>query len=141
MTESPGSADGEELRRSLDRSLAILRKAVSDGSRPLPPGWSEPPAYWEYFMKVRYRRPLFTWFIRCFIHLHLTITNRSFGAERPYVPPDSITLLRSNTGDVLWQKKANDLLPSESMFAVHQEIRMDLSRLTAIELRRKYGAR
>jgi hypothetical protein len=139
MTEDPGSADADELLRSLDRSLAILRKAVSDGSRRLPRGWSEPPAYWEYWMKVRYHHPLLTWFARGLIHLYLMITNRSFDAERPYLPPDSISILRSSTGDVLWQQKANDLRPSDSMFAIHQEIRMDLSRLTANELRRKYG--
>jgi hypothetical protein len=138
VTENQGSADVEELRRSLDRSLAILRKAVSDGSRQLPPGWSEPPAYREYWMKVRYHYPLLTWLARGLIHLYLMITNRSFDAERPYVSPDSITLLRSNTGEMLWQQKAHDLRPADSMFAIHQEVRMDLSRLTANELRRKY---
>jgi hypothetical protein len=140
MTEDARSADGDELRRALERSLAILRKAVSDGSRPLPAGWSEPPAYWEYFMKLRYHHPLFTWFARGLIHLYLMITNRSLNTERPYPPPASIEILRSNTGAVLWQQKANELRPSDSMFAIHQEIRMDLSRLTANELRRKYGA-
>ena len=139
MTEDPGSTNADELRRSLDRSLAILRKAVSDGSRQLPPGWLEPPAYWEYFMKVRYNHPLLTWFARGLIHLYLMITNCSLDAERPYVSPESIAILRSNTDAVLWQQKANDLRPSDSMFAIHQEIRMDLSRLTAKELRRKYG--
>jgi hypothetical protein len=140
MAKDQRSADVDELRRSLDRSLAILRKAVSDGSRQLPPGWSEPPAYWEYWMKVRYHHPLFAWFARGLIHVYLMITNRSFDVERPYLPPQSITLLRSNTGDVLWQQRASDLRPSDSMLAIQQEIRLDLSRLTANELRRKYGA-
>jgi hypothetical protein len=98
MAKDQRSADVDELRRSLGRSLAILRKAVSDGSRQLPPGWSEPPAYWEYWMKVRYHHPLFAWFARGLIHVYLMITNRSFDVERPYLPPQSITLLRSNTG-------------------------------------------
>ncbi|HEY5273034.1 MAG TPA: hypothetical protein VIJ34_07340 [Acidimicrobiales bacterium] len=90
-------------------------------------------------MKVRYNHPLLTWFARGLIHLYLMITNCSLDAERPYVSPESIAILRSNTDAVLWQQKANDLRPSDSMFAIHQEIRMDLSRLTAKELRRKYG--
>jgi hypothetical protein len=91
-------------------------------------------------MKVRYHHPLFAWFARGLIHVYLMITNRSFDVERPYLPPQSITLLRSNTGDVLWQQRASDLRPSDSMLAIQQEIRLDLSRLTANELRRKYGA-
>jgi hypothetical protein len=139
MTEEPVSPDGDDLRRALDKSQAILRKAVSDGARRLPPGWSEPPAYWEYSMKLRYRHPLFTWLARSLIHLYLMITNRSFDAERPYAPPDAITVFHSNTTDVLWQQRASDLRSGDSMFAIQQEIRMDLSRLNVDEFRRKWG--
>jgi hypothetical protein len=137
--EEPLSPEGDDLRRALDRSQAILRKAVSDGARPLPPGWSAPPAYWEYSMKLRYRHPLFTWLARGLIHLYLMITNRSFDAERAYAPPDEITVFHSNTTDVLWHQRASDLRSGDSMFALHQQIRMDLSRLNVDEFRRKWG--
>jgi hypothetical protein len=137
--EHPGSPDDEDLLRALDRSQAILRKAVSDAARRLPPGWSAPPASWEYSMRLRYRHPLLTWLARGVIHLYLMVTNRSFRAERPYASPDAIAVVHSNTSDVLFQQRAGDLRSGDTMFALQQEIRMDLSRLNVDEFRRRWG--
>lgn len=131
---------GPDPERSLERSLAILRKAVAEQARRFPPGWSEPPAYWEYSVKLRYRHAVGASFARGVIHIYLMMANRSFDAERPFMPPDKIVICRrSRTNQVLWQQGRGNLPSGSSMFSLFQEIRIDLSQLTASAFRQKWG--